>query len=135
MQKYTIAWEHSLRHAPLLVTGHTAIEAARHGYANDRHAFCVVFTCYKWALIKNRLFEQLFHLAFYTSISEYSSPISTVATATFTRLSYTHDKYGVLLKHSNKTHKIDRTRRLPYTVVMAYLLYNYETKCVVYTIL
>ena len=73
------------------MTRHAAIEVARHGYANDRHAFCVVFnTCYKWALIKNHLLEQLFHLAFYTSISEYSiSYISTVATATFTRLSYT----------------------------------------------
>ena len=26
------------------VTRHAATEAARHGYANDRHAFCVVLT-------------------------------------------------------------------------------------------
>ena len=98
MQKYTIAWEHSLRHAPLLVTRHAAIEAARHDYANDHHAFCVVFnTCYKWALIKNRLLEQLFHLAFYTLISEYS--ISYI---------YSHNSYfyTIVIPYSTKLWRI-----------------------------
>ena len=99
--------------ATIIVTRHAATEVARHGYANDHHAFCVVFnTCYKWALIKNHLLEQLFHLAFYTSISEYSiSFIYSYNSYFYTIVIHTNDKYGVLLKHSNKTHKIDHTRR------------------------
>ena len=99
--------------ATIKVTRHAATEAARHSYANDRHAFCVVFnTCYKWALIKNRLLEQLFYLALYTSISEnYISYIYSCNSHFYTIVIHTNDKYGVLLKHSNKTHKIDHTSR------------------------
>ena len=92
MQNYTNACTGTLIEAcaTIKVTRDATIKATRHGYTK---AFCVVFThAIKWALIKNRLPEQLFHLAFYTSNLYFIFYIYSHNSYFYTMVIHTNDK-------------------------------------------